>query len=91
MSFSVNEKLPDGYFQEVMNTQRELIDMCLDNLDNALTFSSYCKNTMANFRFYFCNDDDASPLLQYTFWNLGDLQEQLYNFWIQLIHLLKGD
>ena len=46
---------------------------------------------MATFRFYSCNDDDASPLLQYTFSNLGDLQKQLYYLWIQLVHLLKGD
>ena len=67
MSFSVGEKLPDDYFQEVINTQRELIEMCLDNLDNDLTFSSYCGNTMATFRFYSCNDVDASLLVHYTF------------------------
>ena len=44
---------------------------------------------MATFKFYSCNDDNASPLLHCTFSNLEDLEDQLYYFWVQLIYLLK--
>ena len=61
----------------------------LDDLDNPLIFSPYCGNMMATFKFYSDTTEDASPLLHYTFSNLGDLQDQLYYFWLQLIDLLK--
>ena len=46
---------------------------------------------MTTFRFYSYDTDDASPLLHYTFSNLGGLKNQLYYFWLQLIYLLKED
>ena len=44
---------------------------------------------MATFKFYSDTTEDTSPLLHYTFSNLGDLQDQLYYIWLQLIYLLK--
>ena len=89
MSFSVKEKLPGNYFQEVINAQTEMVMTYLDDLDNPLIFSPYCGTTMATFKFYSCSADDASPLLHCAFSNLGDLKDQLYYFWLQLIYLLK--
>ena len=89
MSFSVEEKLPGSYFQEVMSAQTEMVRTYLDDLDNPLIFSPYCGTTMATFRFYSYDTDDTSPLLHYTFSNLGDLKIQLYYFWLLLIYLLK--
>ena len=67
MSSSVEEKLPENYFQEVMNAQTEMVRIYLDDLDNPLVFSPFCGTTMATFKFYSCDTDDASPLLHYTF------------------------
>ena len=36
MSFSVEEKLPGNYFQEVMSAQTEMVRMYLDDLDNPI-------------------------------------------------------
>ena len=58
----------------------------LDDLNNPFIFSHYCGSMMASFMFYADTTDDASPLLHYTFSNLGDLQDQLYYFWLQLIY-----
>ena len=44
MSFSIEEKLPEGYFQGAMDTQKELTEMCLDNLGNTLTLWKYYGN-----------------------------------------------
>ena len=89
MSFSVKEKLPGNYFQEIMNAQTEMVKAYLEDLDNPLIFSPYCGTMMATFMFYSCDTDDASPLLHCTFSNLGDFKDQLYYFWLQLIYLLK--
>ena len=88
MSFSVEEKLPGNYFLEVMNAQTEMVRTYLDDLDNPLLFSPYCGTIMAAFKFYSCATEDASLLLHYSFSNLGDLKDQLYYFWLQLIYLL---
>ena len=89
MSFSVNEKLPGNYFQEVMDAQPEMVRMYLDDLDSPLIFLHYCGNTMVTFKFFSCYNDYASPLLHFTFSNLGDLKDQLYYFWVQLLYFLK--
>ena len=80
MSFSIEEKLSGNYFQDVIDAQTEMVRIYLDDLDNPLIFSSYCGTTMATFKFYSCDTDDASPLLHYTFSNLRDLKDQLYYF-----------
>ena len=72
-----------------MNAQTEMVRTYLDDLDNPLIFSPYCGTMMATFKFYSCSADDVSPLLHCTFSNLGDLKDQLYYFWLQLIYLLK--
>ena len=74
-----------------MDAQTEMVKTYLDDLQNPLVFSHYCGNRMATFKFYSHNEDDISPLLHYTFSNLGDLKDQLYYFWVQLIYLLKED
>ena len=89
MSFPVDKKLPGTYFLDVMNAQIMMVRTYLDELDNPLIFSPYCGNMMASFRFYPDTTDDASLLLHYTFSNLGDLQDQLFYFWLQFIYLLK--
>ena len=89
MSYSVDEKLPENYFKEVMEEKAEMLRMYLEDLGSPLIFSSHCGYTMATFKFY-CYDNENSLRLHYTFSNLGDLENQLYYFWIQLNHLLKG-
>ena len=89
MSFSVDSKLPENYFKKRNGGKAEMIRMHLDNLGNPLIFLPYCGYTMTTFRFY--SYDDNSLILYYTFSNLGDLENQLYFFWIQLNQLLKGN
>ena len=91
MSYSVDDKLPETYFKEVMEEKAQMVRMCLYDLGNLLIFSPYCGYTMVTFKFYSCDDNDDSLRLYYTFSNLGDLESQLYYFWIQLNHLLKGN
>ena len=61
MSFSVEQKLPENYFQEVMDAQTEMVKMYLDDLDNPLVFSHYSGNTMTTFKFNSYNENDDSP------------------------------
>ena len=91
MSYSADEKLPENYFKEVLEEIAEMLKMYLEDLGSPLIFSPYCGYTMVTFKFYSYGDNEDSLRLHYTFSNLGDLENQLYYFWIQLNHLLKGN
>ena len=91
MSYSADEKLPENDFKEVMEEKAEMLRMYLENLCSPLIFLPYCGYTMVTFKFYTYNDNEDSLRLHYTFSSLGDLENQLYYFWIQLNHLLKGN
>ena len=86
MSFSVDEKLPVNYFKEVMEDKAEMLRMYLDDLDNPLIFPPCCGYTLATFKIYSYDDNNDSPILYYTFTNLGDLEDQLYYFGYNLIN-----
>ena len=88
MSFPIDEKLPRTYFLDIMNAQVMMVKTYWDDLDNPLIFYPCCGNMMATFMFY-SDTTNVSPLLHYTFSNLGDLQDQLYYLWLQLIYLLE--
>ena len=45
---------------------------------------------MATFEFFNPLEEDLLKL-HYTFLNLGDLKDQLYNLWVQLNYVLKGN
>ena len=84
MSYSVDNKLPEDYFKEVMEEKSEMLRMYLDDLGNPLIFILYCGYTKVTFNAYSYDNNDDSLRLYYTFSNLGDLESQLYYFWIQL-------
>ena len=67
MPFSVEQKLPENYFQEVMNAQTEMVKMYLYDLENPLVFSHYCGNMMATFKFYSYNEMMLSPITLHFF------------------------
>ena len=77
MSFSVVQKLPGNYFQDVMDAQAEIVNMYPDDLENPLVFSHYCGNTMVTFRFYSYSVMMLRPVTLHVS-NLGDLKDQFF-------------
>ena len=90
MAFQVDEKLPGTYFPDIINSHIMIVKAYLDALDTPIAFSPHCGSVTASFRFYANATDDATPLLCYTISNFGDLQGQLYQFWVQLFYMTKG-
>ena len=89
MAFKVDEKLPRTYFPDIINSHIMAVKAYLDALDTPIVFSPHCGSVTASFRFYTNVTDDATPLLCYTCSNMGDLQDQLYQFWVKLFYLTK--
>ena len=76
MSYSMDNRLPEEYFQSVIEEKAEMIRKYLRDMGNPLVFSTHIGHSMAAFKFYLYQEEDSLKL-HFTFSNLGDLQEQL--------------
>ena len=88
MSYSMNERLPEDYFQSVMDEKAEMLRKYLRDIGDPLVFSTHIRHSMAAFKFYLHKEEDY---LKLHFSNFGDLQEQLYFLLVQLNYVLKGE
>ena len=86
MSYTVNDKLPVKFFMETMTEKTEMIEKHLREASSTLILTRYIGPNSATLRFYSLKDDKLK--LQYTFSNLGDLEDQLYFLWIQVKYVL---
>ena len=91
MSYTVEDKLPEDFFQDTIQEKAEMIRKYLKDVGNPLIFSTHIGPNMATFKFYSPKDEEDALKLHYTFSNLGDLKEQLYFLWVQLNYVLKGE
>ena len=90
MSYSVDKRLPEDYFKNVMEEKVEMLRKYLRDIGNLLVFSTHIRHNMATFKFYLHEEKDSLKL-HFTFSNLGDLQEKLYFLWVQLNYVIKGE
>ena len=89
MSYTMEDKLPEDFFQSVIEVKAEMIRKYLKDMGDPLVFSTHIGPNMASFKFYSHQEEDSLKL-HFTFSNLGDLQDQLYFLWVQLNYVLKG-
>ena len=90
MSYSRSDKLPEDFFQNMIEEKAEIIQKYLRNMGDPLVFTTHIGPSMATFKFYSHQEEDSLKL-HYTYSNLRDLQEQLYFLWVQLNYVLKGE
>ena len=90
MSYSVSDKLPEDFFQSVIEEKAEMLRKYLRDMGDPLVFSTHIRPNMATFKFYSHQEEDSLKL-HFTFSNLGDLQDQLYYLWVQLNYVLEGE
>ena len=66
MSYSADERLPEG----VMEEEVEMLRKYLKDMGDHLIFSAHCGHTMATFKLYLYDEEDSLKL-HFTFSNLG--------------------
>ena len=76
MSYTMEDKLPEDYFQSVIKEKAEMIRKYLRDMGDPLVFLTHIGPNMASFKFYLHQKEDSLKL-HFTFSNLGDLQDQL--------------
>ena len=73
MSYTAGDKLPEDFFQELIEEKAEMIRKYLKDAGNPLVFSTNIGLNVATFKFYSPKEEDSLKL-HYTFSNLGDLK-----------------
>ena len=76
MSYTVEDKLPEDYFQSVIEEKAEMIRKYVGDMGDPLVFLTHMGPNMASFKFYSHQEEDSLKL-HFTFSNLGDLPDQL--------------
>ena len=88
MSYTASDKLPKTFFVKTLTEKVEMLKKHLKDTKSSLVIFANIGPNMATFKFFNSQEEDSLKL-QYTFSNLGDLKEQLYQLWVQLNYILK--
>ena len=67
MSYTAANKLPEDFFQDMMQEKTEMIRKYLKDTGNPLVFTTHIGPNMATFKFYSPKDEADSLKFHYTF------------------------
>ena len=88
MSYTAGNKLPETFFVDTLTEKAEMLKKHLKDTKSKLVTCANIGLNMATFNFFNPQEEDLLKL-HYTFSNLGDLKDQLYNLWVQLNYVMK--
>ena len=88
MSYIASDKLPELFFVDTLTDKAKMLKKHLKDTNSKLVICANIGPNMATFKFFNPQEEDLLKL-HYTFSNLGDLKDQLYNLWVQLNYVLK--
>ena len=88
MSYTISNKLPESFFVDTLTDKAEMLKKHLKDTNSKLIICANIGPNMATFKFFNPQEEDSLKL-PYTFLNLGDRKDQLYNLWVQLNYVLK--
>ena len=89
MYYTVSDKLPETFFMETLTEKAEMLKKHVKDTKSSLVICANIGPHMATFKFFNPQEEDSLKLY-YTFSNLGDLKERLYQLWVQLNYDFKG-
>ena len=88
MAYTVDEKIPETYFIELLNEKANIIKNHLKDRQSLLVICSNIGPNMATFKVFDRNEEDSLKL-HVTLSNLGDIEEQLHQLWLQVNFVLR--
>ena len=88
MSCTASDKLPEKFFVDTLTEKVEMLKKHLKDTHSNLVICANIGPNMATFKFFNQQEEDSLTLC-YTFSNLSDLKDQLYQLWVQLNYILK--
>ena len=88
MAYAADEKLPETFFVKTLMEKASMLKKHLKDTNSSLVICANIGPNVTTFKLYNTQEEDSLKL-RYTISNLGDLEDQLYQLWIQLNYLLK--
>ena len=88
MAWKVDERIPKDLFAKLMIKKTNIIKDHLKNSLSQLIIVANIGPTMATFKVYDVKEEDSLKLCL-TFSNLGDIEDQICQLWLQLNFLLQ--
>ena len=87
MAYPVDKKMPDEFFVQLLARKANIKDH-LRNRQSKLTIVTNIGPNMATFKLYDLSKEDSLKL-HVTLSNLGEIDEQLHQLWLQVNFLLR--
>ena len=88
MEYPIDQKMPKNLFVQLLMDKASMLKKHLKTTQSDLVICVNIGPNMATFKLYKIKEEDSLKL-HVTISNLGDIEEQLYQFWVQLNYLLR--
>ena len=87
MEYPIDQKMSENDFVQLLADKANMLKKHLKDTQSSLVLCANIGPNIAIFKLYNTLEEDSLKLW-YTIMNLGDLEEQLYQLWVQLNHLI---
>ena len=88
MEYAVDKKMPEALFVQLLTDKANMLKKHLKDTKRDLRLCANIGPNMATIKLYNIKEEDSQKL-HITISNLGDIDEQLYQLWVQLNYILK--
>ena len=88
MKYAVDKKMPKALFVQLLTDKATMLKKHLKDTKSDLRLCANIGPNMATIKLYNIKEEDSQKL-HVTISNLGDIDEQLYQLWVQLNYILK--
>ena len=87
MEYPTEQKMSENDFVQLLTDKANMLKKHLKDTQSSLIMCANIGLNVAIFKLYNTLEEDSLKL-QCTITNLGDLEEQLYQLWVQLNYLI---
>ena len=90
MNYPIHKKMPEAAFVQLLMDKALMLKKYLKDTDSDLRLVANIGPNMATIKLYNIREEEDSQKIHVTISNLGDIDEQLYQLWVQLKYILKA-
>ena len=89
MENPIDRKIPEALFVQLLTDRTFILKKHLKDTKSDLQLVANINPSIATIKLYNVKQEEVSQKLHVTISNLGDINDQLYQLWIQLTYLLE--
>ena len=89
MEYPINKKMPEALFSQLPMDKALMLKKHLKDTESDLRPVANIGPNMATIKLYNIREEEDSQKIHVTISNLCDIDEELYQLWVQLNYILK--